>query len=192
MVPVLSRGAPPQSVQEFIKSDSEWESLRKGEVVILPTEDGDSTEEDNQHAGMAAILIDAAPKEVWDVIADKEAAPDYIDSLESAEIIEETEDHVLIRQTMKLGPLPRVTYVVKHSPIPIHTVNFEHHSGDMKDIKGFWRFFPVDGDKKCLVIYRLSLSPGFFVPNFVIRKSLKKSLPDALRAVERQVSIRKE
>ncbi len=165
--------------------------MENGEVVLLEESSKDAADEtaaeDEDHGVTAAILIDARPRDVWDFVADKEAAPDYIDSLESAEVIEETEEHVLIRQVMKLGPLPRISYVVKHSPTPPHTVNFERHSGDLKKISGFWKFLPVEDGRKCLLVYRLSLKPGFLVPNFVVRNSLRKSLPDALRTVREQV-----
>lgn len=167
---------------DYVTKESDWKKLRAGEVIILT-----SSKKREEHGATSAILVDAPPKAVWAVIADKEGAPDYIDSLESAKVTKETKDHILIEQVMKLGPLPRVTYVVKHIPKPPHTVLFERDSGDLKEIDGFWKFLPVDQGKKCLLIYHLELKPGFLVPGFVIKRSLKKSLPDALRAVRDQV-----
>ncbi|MCB1062316.1 MAG: SRPBCC family protein [Verrucomicrobiae bacterium] len=184
-----------KSPEETVGDKILWKELNDGKVVVLPlglpllsSEPGD--DEDDFHAACAAIIIEAPVKAVWDVIADKEAAPDYIESLQSAKILEEHPDYVLIEQVMKLGPLPKVTYVVKHMPLPPHEVKFERHSGDLESIKGFWKFMPIGDGSKCLVIYRLSLKPGFFVPNFVIKRSLKKSLPEALEAVRDQVAAR--
>lgn len=175
-----------EEAADYITSESDWKKLRDGEVILVEISakilKSERAKED-QHAAAAAILVEAPPTAVWKVIADKEAAPEYIESLESATIIEDNAEYQLIEQVMKLGPLPRVTYVVKHTPLPPHTVQFERHSGDLKSISGFWKMLPVDGGKKCLVVYRLALKPGFLVPNFVMRNALKKSLPDALRAV---------
>ncbi|MCB1092644.1 MAG: SRPBCC family protein [Verrucomicrobiae bacterium] len=183
-----------ESAEEYVNDAALWKQLLDGKVVLLskvPEDDTDGKEED-QHSGTAATIIDAPIQAVWEVIDDKESAPDYIESLQSAKIIERTPEHILIEQVMKLGPLPTVTYVVKHVPSPPHLVTFERHSGDMQVIRGFWKLFTIDNGAKTLVVYRLSLKPGFVVPNFVIRNSLKKSLPDALRAVSGQVKKRQE
>ncbi len=184
--------APGDDATDYIATGEEWKQLRKGEVILLEISaailKAENAKQD-QHAAAAAILVDAPPSAVWAVIADKEAAPEYIESLESATIIEHSAEYQLIEQVMKLGPLPKVTYVVKHTPLPPHTVRFERHSGDLKSITGFWKMLPVDGGSKCLVVYRLGLKPGFLVPNFVIRNALKKSLPDALRAVRDRATI---
>ncbi|MEM1441247.1 MAG: SRPBCC family protein [Verrucomicrobiota bacterium] len=175
------------SVENWIKTQEQWDALQKGEVVILnaqaPGESGDS-----DHSAMAAILIKAPVLSVWEVLNDHDRSPDYIKSLLSSDLKEENEDHSLLQQKVKVG-FHKVSYVVKHIPEPHSVIHFERVSGDMKAMDGFWRFFPVGDEESTatVLIYRLSLKPDFPVPAFLIRKSLSDNLPDTLTSVRTEV-----
>lgn len=167
-----------------IPSEKMWSNLQDGKVEILQSKK--SGEKDDRHV-VAAILIDYPVRAVWDVIEDKESASEYIKDLKSAKIIEDNGSYQLVEQKLKIGPLPMFTYVIRHEPTPRSRVNFERVSGDLKNVEGYWEFHPIDGGRKTLLIYSLEIAPGIPVPPFIIKNSMKKSLPDALRAVKARV-----
>ncbi|NNE92693.1 MAG: hypothetical protein HKN23_13685 [Verrucomicrobiales bacterium] len=183
-----TQGNANDKVADWISTEAQWKHLTDGKVILLEKTEGKNGEK-SSHGATAAIMVPAPVKEVWGVIDDKESAPDYIDSLVSAKVIEQTSKHSLIEQKVKVG-FNKVKYVVKHVPEAPHSVNFSLHSGDVKDIRGFWKFIPVNDGKNTLLIYSLSLKPGFPVPGFVIRDSLEESLPEALVAVKGEVARR--
>ena len=168
-----------------IASESVWSNLEEGKVEILHSETPPS-KGDDRHV-IAAILIDHPVKAVWDVIEDKESASEYIKDLKSATIIEDQGDYQLVEQKLKIGPLPTFTYVIKHEATPPHRVDFNRVSGDLKNVEGYWEFHPLDRGTKTLLIYSLEIAPGIPVPPFIIKNSMKKSLPEALRAVKARV-----
>jgi ribosome-associated toxin RatA of RatAB toxin-antitoxin module len=161
-----------------------WAAVQAGEVVVMKP---DSAKEEGPRHVVAGILIDAPVKTVWDAIADKEGAPQYVDNLKSAKIIEKNSKYMLIEQKMKLSILlPAFTYVVRHTPIPYSRVDFVRESGDMKHIEGYWKFVPVADGERTLLIYSLYVDPGPLIPQAIIRGSMKKSLPDVLRILQKR------
>ena len=95
----------------------------------------------------------------------------------------------LVEQDMKLGLLPGVfNYVVRHNMQPYDRIDFKRQSGDLKDIEGYWKFVPLDGEKKTLLVYQLHIVPGMFIPGIVVRSGLKKSLPSALIGIRDRVA----
>ncbi|MEM8953667.1 MAG: SRPBCC family protein [Verrucomicrobiota bacterium] len=162
--------------------EANWAALQTGEVVIIEQDDG--KENGPQHV-VAGILIDAPVKVVWDAIADKEGAPEYVENLKSAKILKNHPDYQLIEQKMKLSfLLPAFTYVVRHTPTPHSRVDFVRESGDLKHIEGYWRFIPVAEGKKTVLIYSLFVDPGMLIPQAIIRGSMKKSLPEVLMILQ--------
>ncbi|MEM7147428.1 MAG: SRPBCC family protein [Verrucomicrobiota bacterium] len=162
--------------------DANWAALQTGEVVII--EEAQGKDDGPQHV-VAGILIDAPVKIVWDAIADKEGAPEYVENLKSAKIVANHPEYQLIEQKMKLSfLLPAFTYVVRHTPTPHSRVDFVRESGDLKHIEGYWRFIPVDNGKKTVLIYSLYVDPGMLIPQAIIRGSMKKSLPEVLMILQ--------
>jgi ribosome-associated toxin RatA of RatAB toxin-antitoxin module len=169
---------------EAIGGQANWAVVQAGEVVVLKP---DTSQDDGPRHVVAGILIDAPVKTVWDSIADKEGAPQYVENLKSARILEKNSEYMLIEQKMKLSILlPSFTYVVRHTPIPYSRVDFVRESGDMKHIEGYWKFVPVADGEKTLLIYSLYVDPGPLIPQAIIRGSMKKSLPDVLRILQKR------
>ncbi len=175
------------SVEDWISTAQQWSQLGAGSVILLESSGGSDSKEAN-HAGMAAILIDAPVENVWNVVNDQDKAPGYIKTLLSSELVEKCDTYSLIEQEVKVG-FHKVKYVVKHVPEQPIAIHFKRDSGDLKEMGGYWRFFPIgEGEEtKTLLIYRLSLKPDFPIPPFLIKKSLSDNLPDTLYSVKGEV-----
>ncbi len=169
----------------------QWEELQGGEPVLLA--DASAAAEGKKKRILAGIIIKAGTKAVWDVVCDKEAAVEYVKNLKRAVILEEGVDAGLpyqrVEQDMKLGLLPGTfNYVVRHKLQPYDRIDFKRESGDLKDIEGYWRFVPLEGGRKTLLVYQLHIVPGMFIPGIVVRGGLKKSLPEALTGIRDRVA----
>ena len=172
---LLSAGTPTVSPLQ-------WQSLLTGKVVSLKCDTG------NIPSGTSAILIKAPVTAVWRVLADRESAPDYIDGLLAAEVIHSCPAYGLLRQEMKMSAaLPKVEYVLRTTDEPHKRMSFERHSGELKTIEGFWDFFESGEGAHTVLVYCLKLETGFPLPRFLLRNSLRKTLPEALRAVRARV-----
>lgn len=175
------------SAHGWVTKAADWQKLKAGKTIFLNTPEEALKSKPTE---TAAILVDSPPHEVWAVIADKEGAPKFIKGLKSAKVLKRGPGYELVEQKMTVG-LIKVTYVLKDVSEPPDTVKFSRHSGDMKEIDGFWKFYPVDGGTQTLVVYRLGLKPGMGIPDLFVHSSLKTSLPEALRDVKGEVARRR-
>jgi len=157
-------------------STSQWSELKKGNTVLL-----EKAEEDDPRSILGAILIDAPKESTWHVINDKEKGPEFTKGLLRASILERGQGYMLVEQEMKVGVIPGTfTYIMRHEMVSPHRVQFQRLSGDLKEVKGYWKFAPVEQNTKTLLIYSLFIDPGFFLPKGIMERSMKKKVPEAL------------
>lgn len=159
-----------------VLTESQWSALQSGQPVLL-----DNRHEQDPRAILGAILVDTPVQSTWHVINDKEKGPEFTKGLLRAKVLEEGESHMLVEQDMKVGVIPGVfTYVMRHDMQPLKRVDFARKSGDLKEVKGYWKFIPVEGNSKTLLVYSLFIDPGFFLPRGIMERSMKKKVPEAL------------
>jgi len=163
--------------------DRHWEQLREGEVVTV----SDASQGDAVYA-TSAVLIAAPVEAVWKVVNDKAAAPQYTKGLLRADVLSSTAKKMVVEQEMKVSPMPGTfTYIMEYHLTPYARVDFNRREGDLRSVKGYWKFDPVDGNTQTLLTYCLHLDPGFLVPQAIVQRGLKTSLPEALVAVRARV-----
>lgn len=181
----------PPSARDVVTDDADWKVLEQGEVVLLVDVNQKVSKKDRGNPDFyptGAILIDAPVEGVWNLVNDKEAAPDYVQSLIRCRIVGKGSAHMMVEQEMKMNGFPGTfTYIVKHVMRPLERVDFERVSGDLRDIRGSWQFIPVEENTKTLLIYALHVDPGRFIPQGLVRKGMAKNLPKALLGIKAQV-----
>jgi ribosome-associated toxin RatA of RatAB toxin-antitoxin module len=157
--------------------------LESGQVAILSAgKEGDASKV------VVAIIIDRPVIDVWDVVGDEEAAPEYVDDLKMVKIIEEGPDYRLMEQKAKVSILlPAFNFVLKCWNTPHREMRFERQSGDFKHLEGDWQFVPLDGGARTLLVHRLVVDPGLFVPKAIIRSGMKLNLPKMMLALRERV-----
>lgn len=172
---------------DFDLSADQMKKLSRGEVVILnqPTQ----AAKGDQMQVVAAIKVDHPVKAVANVLNDTESAPDYINDLQAAKVLERKDGYQLVEQKLKIAILPLLTYVIKHENVSPNRIEFARVSGDLDDVRGFWEFQPANEGKATLLVYSLEISPGIPVPGFLMKSSMKKTLPNALRGVRNQTNL---
>ena len=170
----LSAGESPLKPNEI-------DLLRSGEVVF---------HEEAEQSTTATILIEATAEAVWDFINQGDNAPEYTEGMIRAQVLDRGEDYSIIEQEMKVRPIPgSFVYTIKNQLTEkFRRIDFERQSGDLKEIKGFWRLQPLDSGERTSLTYSLKLSTGFPVPKSMMRNSARKNIFDVLVKLRSHVS----
>lgn len=156
------------------------ERLGSGEPMVLAPEDGGGWIR-------AAVEVEAAPGEVWRVMVDCPRAPEFVPGLRGCRVLESDGDTALVEHRAKpFALLPEMTYVFRERRDPLRIVHFERVSGSLKEMAGRWDLQPLEPGRT-LVWYTVTLDPGFLVPDWLVRRSLRKKLPELLGALRRRV-----
>lgn len=160
--------------------------LERGEVVVstAPSPTGRP-----QPLVQAAILLDAPAAVVWDVMVDCPRAPEFVPGMRECRVLEHAPDHETIRHRVKVSSLlPEVTYVFRADYTKHEKIDFVRTGGDLKEMEGHWTLSALDGGRRTLVRYAVYLDPGFLVPQWAVRRSLRHDLPELLLALRRRVA----
>lgn len=151
--------------------------LSQGEVIVT------AEQTDPEHKGMvrAVILIEAPVTKVWQVLLDCEGAPAFVSGLQSCRIMQRAEDNDLIAHQIKLSWLfPRIDYTFRAHYVENERIDFKKVSGDVKEFEGSWVLQPLKEGAQTIVVYSVFLKPGFFVPQWFVRRALRQDLPEVL------------
>ncbi len=159
--------------------------LEEREVVTrLLSEDGGTGVE-------ATALVDAMPEEVYDVITDYDHYPEFIPSLVDAKVLEwESEDVCVLMEKLRVA-FKTIEYTIRitHDRAKLST-QWTRHGGFMNRNDGGWTCKPY-GKGRSLVTYRVAVEAGILVPQFVIDRLSRGSLPDLFAGLRRRVGERR-
>ena len=136
----------------------------------------------------ATILIDAPAERIWQVMLDCSDIPAFVPGVTGCQILDSGENWEIIRHDVKwMWLFPELSYVFRAHYLPNRQIDFTRIAGDLRDMRGRWRLTPIRDSKQTLVRYRVYLDPGFLVPQWLVRHSLKSDLPEVLTALRDRV-----
>ena len=176
-------GATALAAQESLTPD-ELARVERGEVIVR------SLAVEGTTAGrvLAAVAIAAPAAAVWEVMVDVEHAPAFVPGLRRARVLEREAAHELIEHTVKYAVfLPEFTYRYRADYQRPARIDFQRVSGDLRALQGTWTLRPSADGGGTVVVYSVALDPGFFVPQWLVRQSLRKNLPAVLLALRERV-----
>ena len=152
-------------------------ALRSGEILHEHTR-----RDEPGGAIRAELLIRAEIEDIWNMLLGCGRAFVFVDGLEQCEILESDATHVLVHQVVDPGILaPQQDYTYK-SDLTTHSgMEFNMVEGTMKTIDGSWEFFEVD--EGVVLIYTMHVVSNWPVPRFLIRRSIRKSIPHMLACI---------
>lgn len=135
----------------------------------------------------AAIRIHASAREIWPFITKCRYAAWLIPGLRRCRTLETAPDgswadieHV-IQYSLFTPTMHSVFRAEFHPP---YRMDFHRIAGNLEHEVGSWNLLP-SADDTTIVVYRVSLQPGFWIPKFVVRQTLHKQLPAALRSLRK-------
>ncbi len=161
--------------------------LKNGKVVT------EALLNERHHKGAKGlVLIDAPPEEVWKLIGNKEFLATFIPKLKKAKTLEKGNNYQKVYMAVKIYRfLPTFKFTMlfdeknKHKKMIFTKVN-----GCFQDIYGSIKFIPYNG--KTILVYKMYIEVGFFIPSFIGSNSVKKDLPDLLSRIKKQVENNKK
>jgi uncharacterized protein YndB with AHSA1/START domain len=183
LTPVLARAQSGWAADPQVR-----QRLAGGEVVVAA-----ATPADPQHPHgfvQAAVRIAASPEAIWNVLIDCRQALTYVPGLRGCRRVDGAADgswqdieHVVHYSWV----LPTVRYVFRAEYQPPLRIDFHRISGDLKEERGTWLLVPSSDGAATVVQYEVYIEPGFWIPQFVVHRSLRKDLPAALNGLRERV-----
>jgi hypothetical protein len=132
----------------------------------------------------ASIKIHAPRETVWAVLTSCQEQLGMVPGLTACEVIDTAPDGSwqLVRQAVNYSWLvPKVTYVLRARYDYPGRIDIERDSGDLRMLNSTW-YLDADGEFT-VVRYSLEVTPGFWVPRWLVRMALKHDLPKMLGAL---------
>jgi coenzyme Q-binding protein COQ10 len=139
------------------------------------------------------VLIRARPEAVWRVVTDCAQAPLFVPGLKRCRRIAGAADgrSADIEQEIRYAwYLPTLVTVFRADYDPPRRIDFHRLSGDLKEEQGSWVFGATADGSATVVTYEMALDPGFWVPQFLVNRSLREDLPAALSGLRERVEGR--
>lgn len=165
-------------------NDAQLTKIQNGEILVHLAQ----TEQQPRGSVEAVVWIDASAESIWRIMTDCEAAPTFVPGLKACRVLESGDNWEVIRHDVKwMWLFPRVAYEFRADYLVNRQITFKRIRGDLREMTGMWRLTPMDDGTHTIVHYSVYLDPGFFVPGWIVRRSLKKNLPAVLGALRDRV-----
>ena len=163
--------------------------LKAGEVIVEVTPDPQGA------AGLIAAVIDIAapPKVVWSAMTDCERSKRTLPALKVCRVIEQGPDgryDVREHVVQWIWPLPAVRSVFRSDYKPFERIEFKLTGGDLKVMEGEWRLEALKSGAATRLSYRARITPGWPVPDALVRGALLSDIPNTLTALRREATGR--
>lgn len=132
-----------------------------------------------------AIKVAAPPQAIWDVLTACQIAPQYVPNVVSCRSLEKLDGGraELFVQTVKPAFfVPSFEHVFRLDYEPYARIGVHRVSGPLARMDGDWWLLP-QADGKILLVYELAVDPGFPIPRFFVRATMKRDVPKILTAV---------
>ncbi len=165
-------------------NESQLSQLKDGEIIVYVQRSK------GQQNGMveALVLIDAPAETIWKIMIDCPGAPTFVPGLKTCKILDSGKNWDIIRHEVKwIWFFPKISYVFRADYQINKRIDFVKIKGDLREMKGSWRLFPLDETGQTIVRYEVYLDPSFFIPQWLVERSLMTDLPDMLAALRTKV-----
>jgi hypothetical protein len=139
----------------------------------------------------ATVRIHARPAAIWPLLTSCAEALKLVPGLISCEVLDTAPDgsSQRIRQVVDYSwILPKLTYEIRADYDYPARVSIERVAGDLRTLKCSW-YLEADGDYT-VAHYSLDLTPGIWVPRWLVRFALRHDLPKMLRELRARAEAR--
>jgi ribosome-associated toxin RatA of RatAB toxin-antitoxin module len=170
----LSHG---QQISADMPGPDELSKLLSGKVLVL-----DSRSEKPGGTVRVQALAQVPAEQVWNVIVSCSRSYEFVNGLQSCEVIEDSGERALVRQVTKQGwPAPTLDFIYESLREPYSTIHFRLVQGNLEAMEGDWQFTHTPNG--LLLDYEIRIKPELAVPDFMVSRSLRKSSPDMVACV---------
>ena len=154
-------------------------ALNAGEVALELEKYGPVTHVDT------AIVIDAEPQTIWDILVACEIAPDYVPNVvacRSLQIINEGRAELFIQTVKPAFFIPAFEHVFRMDYERWERIVISRVSGPIRQLNSTWNLEPRT-DGSILLTYTLQVDPGIPIPRLFVRQTLRRDLPRVLEGI---------
>ncbi len=157
--------------------------LEAGEPALKLTKGGPVTHVE------AAIVINASPESIWDVLVACDIAPEYVPNVVACRSLEVLNDGAseLFIQTVKAALFVTFEHVFRMDYEPFSRIVISRVSGPIRRLESSWELTPQNANA-VLLTYTLAVDPGIPIPRWFVRQTLRRDLPKVLTAVRERSS----
>ena len=165
-------------------TDAQLLQLENGDVLVAVRQAQDPSKKTVE----ASILIDASAERIWQIMVNCSEIPTFVPGVKDCQVLASGHNWELIRHDVRwVWLFPKLSYVFMARYQQNRQIDFSRIEGDLRDMRGSWRLTPMPHSGQTLVCYRVFLDPGFWVPQWLVRTSLKADLPAVLTALRTKV-----
>ncbi|HSY41881.1 MAG TPA: SRPBCC family protein [Polyangia bacterium] len=132
----------------------------------------------------ATIRVHARRETVWALLTSCATALELVQGLKECQVLDTAADGSwqLVKQVIDYSwYVPKLTYIVRDTYDYPERILIQRDSGDLRTLKATW-YLEADGEFTVLR-YSLEITPGFWVPRWLVRIALKHDLPKILRTL---------
>ncbi len=157
------------------------ERLRSGEILLQTID----TDKPGVTARVTALFHTTADA-VWDIVGYCKYEYIYIRGLKLCEVLEPGTNRMLMHHRLRNSwYTPTLDFTFEASRKPGNFGEAHLVEGNLRVLQAWWRMVPlVDGDdSNVIVIHEIRIQPKIPAPGWLVRRSLRKDLPDMLACV---------
>jgi Polyketide cyclase / dehydrase and lipid transport len=165
----------------WIASPTVQATLTQGKVAVRSVVD----DRHSRATVEAAVRIHASARAIWPLIVKCRFAAWLIPGLRRCRTLESGSDGSWadIEHDIKYSRLaPMIRSVFRADFHPPYRMDFHRIRGSLKYEVGSWILSP-SSDGTTTVEYEVTVQPGFWIPRFIVSRSLRRRLPEALEAL---------
>jgi ribosome-associated toxin RatA of RatAB toxin-antitoxin module len=163
--------------------------LARGEIVV----DVKSGDEATRAPVRAAVSIAQPPAVIYRAMTSCTQAIEYVPNLSLCQVLETAADRQseVIEHVVDFGwYLPAQRYVFRAQYVEAQRIAFELVRGDLRDLRGVWSLLPASNGGATIVTYQVRIQPKARVPQWLVRRNLRRELPALLAALREHVNDR--
>jgi hypothetical protein len=137
----------------------------------------------------AALVFDRPPAEVWSLLSKTELQVHYVPEIKAANLIWDKGNENCLELNVRVMGRNVVYRMIQSFDPPqlyFHWVLDAEMPSDIKELAGFWRFYPY-GQDRTLARYGSIVKPRFPVPGFLRRAIAKGHVRSDLESVKKYV-----
>jgi uncharacterized membrane protein len=128
-----------------------------------------------------SIEIGASPDVCYQVATTLDDYPKWVASLESVQVLDADSEGLAKQAKFAVGAFGKtLDYTLQYTHEVPRRVSWKAIAGSVKALVGSYTFEAIDGGKRTRVTYKLSLDPGFPIPNMIKKASTKLIVGTAL------------
>ena len=132
-----------------------------------------------------AIRINAPAQAIFDSIVYCNGETSAHRTMRRCTVMETGDTYEIVEHRIKYHwYIPMQSYIYRGDYTGNTSVRFRVLEGDLKKLDGGWDLFPVEEGNGYLVRYYATIQPRIPAPRWLVRRSLKKEIPEMLQVMK--------